>query len=132
MQPEELTDAEYCRQTERALEKILSSIDGAGEVKVMLTLRSGSATQYQSDYATSSQTGSDGSTGSTTEQKTVLLTRSGAYDEAAVVKTELPSFQGALVVSQGGGEASVRFALVNAVSVLLGLGADKITVVKMK
>ena len=36
------------------------------------------------------------------------------------------------LVAQGAGNAAVRLELVNAVSALLGLGTDKISVVKMK
>ena len=42
----------YLAQTEQRLASILSRINGAGQVDVMLTLRSGKAHQYQSDYRT--------------------------------------------------------------------------------
>ena len=122
---------DYCARTEQRLEQILSRIDGAGRVRVMLTLRSGQAVQYQTDLESVSR--NEGESGSlSTVQKTVILSREGAYNEAAVVKTEYPRFQGALIVSQGGDDAAVRFQLSSAVSALLGLGADQITVVKMK
>ena len=43
-----------------------------------------------------------------------------------------PQFQGALVVCSGGGEPTVQLRLVEAVSALTGLGADKISVCKGK
>ena len=124
------SDDDYRRQTERDLAHILSQIDGAGQVSVMLTLRSSEAVQYQTDFENSNQTGD--SVSSTARQTTVILQRSGAYDEAAVVKTEYPQFQGALIVSEGANDPAVRLALENAAAVLLRLGTDKITVVKMK
>lgn len=125
------TGEEYCERTARQLESILSQIDGAGRVRVMLTLKSGGVTQYQSDYDSETQT--DGErTVTSSQQKTVILSRGSAYNEAAAVQTEYPRFQGALIVSEGGGEPEVRFALTSAVSALLGLGTDKITVVKSK
>ena len=125
------TDAEYCARITRELESILSQLDGAGRVRVMLTLKSGPVTQYQSDYDSATQTEGERSS-TTTQQKTVILSRGSAYDEAAAVKTEYPRFQGALIVCEGGGEPGVRFAVTQAVSALLGLGTDRITVVKSK
>ena len=122
---------DYCAQTEQRLEKILSRIEGAGQVRVMLTLRSGEAVQYQTDFESSSQTEGEKSSQSSV-QKTVILTKDGSYNEPAVVKTEYPRFQGALIVSQGGDIAAVRYQLSSAVASLLGLGTDQITVVKMK
>ncbi len=124
------TETDYRRQTEQELTAILSKVDGAGRVAVMLTLRSGPSVSYQTDFDNSSQTGDGVST--TARSSTVILRRDGAYDEAAVVKTDYPVFCGALVVSEGADDPKVRLALMNAVSALLGLGTDKITVVKMK
>ena len=123
-------DQDYRRSTEKQLAAILSKVEGAGRVEVMLTLRYGPAVSYQTDFENSSQTG-DGVT-TTAKQSTVILHREGAYDEAAVVKTEYPVFCGALVVSEGADDPTVRLDLMNAVAALLGLGTDKITVVKMK
>ena len=41
-------------------------------------------------------------------------------------------YQGAVVVCQGAGDSGVHLAVVQAVSVLTGLGSDKITVVQWK
>ena len=55
-----------------------------------------------------------------------------AYDEPAVVSTAYPVFQGAVIVADGGADPSIRYQLSSAVAALLGLGADQITVLKMK
>lgn len=125
------TQESYVEQTERRLAEILSSISGAGRVEVMLTVRGSDTTFFQSDTDTSTEEDGDGSR-TASQHKTVILSGSGEYDKAAVIKTEHPAFQGALIVSQGAEDAAVRLSLVNAVSSLLGLGTDKITVVKMK
>jgi len=41
-----------------------------------------------------------------------------------------PTYRGALVVCQGGGQADVKLAVTEAVAVLTGLPADRITVAK--
>lgn len=121
----------FPEQTERRLSGILSSIEGAGKVRVMLTVQGSDITYYQtdSDITTEAQ---DSTSKTVSQYKTVILSGSGEYDKAAVIKTEYPAFQGALILSQGADDAAVRLSLINAVSSLLGLGTDKITVVKMK
>lgn len=127
----DINERVYCAQTEKRLEQILSQIEGAGAVRVMLTLQAGPQTNYLADQDMQRTTEGE-KIAESSESKTVILSRGSSYNEAAIVKTEYPSFRGALVVSQGGDDASVRLRLVEAVSALLGLGTDKITVVKMK
>ena len=43
-----------------------------------------------------------------------------------------PEYLGAVVVCQGANDVQVRLAVVEAVSKVTGLGADKISVLKMK
>lgn len=120
-------DSSYAQTVEQQLKEILQKISGAGQVEVMLTLRKGSATEYQSDVQ-SSQSGEQ----SSEERKTVILSEGSAYDKAAICAVEYPQFQGALIVCQGAEQASVKLNLVQAVSALTGLSSDQITVVKMK
>lgn len=129
-QPED-AGQRYRAKTERELEQLLTQVDGAGRVRVMLTLRTGPASEYQTDKSRTSASESDRHSESL-EEKTVILDRGSAYNEPAVVSTAYPVFQGALIVAEGGGDAKVRYELSAAVAALLGLGTDQITVVKMK
>ena len=123
--------AEYVERTERELERLLSQIDGAGRVEVMLTLRSGPSARYQTDRSLRRDEEVDRSS-SDSEERTVMLERNGAYTVPLIVNTEYPAFQGALIVAEGGADPSVRCMLTEAVAALLGLVSDRITVVKMK
>lgn len=130
--PGESRNAEdYRAAVERELESLLSQVDGAGRVRVMLTLKTGPAARYQSDRSVSESRDGERVSAST-EEKTVMLERGSAYNEPAIVSTAYPEFQGALVVAEGGGDERVRLRLSGAVAALLGLGADQIIVVKMK
>ena len=100
-------------------------------MRVMLTLRTGPAARYQTDRSERRSTDGD-QTSSASEEKTVMLDRGNAYNVPAIVSTEYPVFQGALIVAEGGADPTVRYQLSAAVAGLLGLGADRITVVKMK
>lgn len=124
-------DDTYAAQTEQKLTLLLSKIEGAGKVEVMLTLRTGSRTRYLTDTQNSEET-SDSGTQRTSEQKTVILSEGSAYDRAAVSAVDYPLFQGALIISEGADSASVKLALTQAVAALTGLSSDQITVVKMK
>lgn len=128
---ETLSDEEYAENMEKKLEELLSMVDGAGQVRVMLTLQTGSRTEYHSDVQkTAEQSGENNQTSE--ERKTVILSEGSAYDKAAISAVEYPQFQGALVLCQGAGRSAVKLNLVNAVSALTGLSSSQITVIKMK
>ena len=113
--------------TQKQLEALLSAIDGAGRVRLMLTLSSGEQIIYQTDSRTVTASGS-----TTQETQTVFRQPGGSEKEPAVQSTVYPTYQGALVVCDGAERASVRLAVTQAVSSLTGLGSNKIAVVKMK
>ena len=117
--------AQDARETEAAMEKILAEISGVGRVDVMLTLHSGSELVLAEDaalrYSGSVQSPDN------YERSTDTVTTSGGV----VVRQEIyPQYRGALVVCDGGNSDRVRLAVIDAVSVLTGLGADRIAVVK--
>jgi len=121
----------YCAAMETELAAALSQMEGAGQVRVLLSLKTGPAARYQTDVSRSSST-EEGRDSQSLEEKTVMLERGSAYNEPAVVSTAYPVFQGALILAQGAGDPEVRLRLSAAAAALLGLGADQITVVKMK
>lgn len=127
VQEDPLTDEAYAQTLEQRLEDMLCQVSGAGQVRVMLTLQTGSRTEYQTDTQIS-----DSGTQSQEERKTVILSEGSAYDKAAVSAVQYPRFQGALILCQGADQSTVRLSLVNAVAALTGLSSGQITVIKMK
>lgn len=116
-EPEPETQPPAAADMETRLEEILGRIRGAGEVAVMLTEADGEEVVYQTD-------GEGGDT---------VLVTDGDRSEAGLVRTRLPPvYRGAIVVCRGADSASVRLAVVEAVANVTGLGADKITVLKME
>ena len=113
--------------SQEEVEAILSRIDGVGRVDLLLTLRTSGASVYQTD----TRTVTSGS-GTTEECQTVFGQTSGSGKEPVVQTTLAPQYQGALVVCDGADRASVRLAVVQAVTSLTGLGSNQIAVVKMK
>ncbi len=114
------------RDITQELSEILSKIQGAGKVEVMLTVAKGEQIIYQTDVNSSG-----GETGGG-KSDTVTVTDGNRVESGLIQQVISPVYQGAVVVCQGAEKAAVRLAIVEAVSNITGLGADKISVVKMK
>lgn len=109
---------------EEALSRILSMIQGAGKVTVLLTEAAGREILYQVD--------TDASSSGEKDIKTVLITDGSRTETGLVRRTDPPVYQGAIVVCQGADSPAVRLAIVEAVADATGLTTDQISVLKMK
>lgn len=112
---------------EERLTQILKQVKGAGEVHVLLTEAFGEETLYQTNEDTSQS-----DTASSTRGDTVTVTDSERNENGLVRQKNPPKYLGAIVVCQGGDQPAVRLAILDAVSKVTGLGADKISIQKMK
>lgn len=126
-QPVNVSEAYSLAETEKRLEQLLGRIRGVGQVQVMLTLKSGSSLQLAENRSTSLR-----DTENRQDRDVVTLNRGSGYEDVVVTEQTYPVYQGAVVVCQGAGDSSVNLAVIQAVSVLTGLGSDKITVVQWK
>ena len=109
---------------EEKLGAILSKIDGAGNVSVMLTVRSGMERVLATDRESS-----ESEDESSLQEKTVIIS-TGTGEEAVLITQHYPTFQGALVVCRGGDDPQVQLLLTRALSALTGLSSSRITVCK--
>ena len=112
---------------EERLTQILKQVKGAGEVHVLLTEAFGEETLYQTNEDTSQS-----DTASSSRGDTVTVTDSERNENGLVRQKNPPKYLGAIVVCQGGDQPAVRLAIQDAVSKVTGLGADKISIQKMK
>lgn len=110
---------------EEKLSRTLSQVEGAGKVTVTLTVKSGMEQVLASDRTTSVS-----ERGSSVEEETVLISTGSGQQDTVLLKQKYPTFQGALIVCEGGDNVELRLLLTQAVSALTGLGADRITVCK--
>ena len=122
-QPESAPIVESAPSLEERLEQLLGQIDGAGEVRVLLTEQAGRETLYQTDSQASGDSRSD---------DTVLVESADRQETGLVRQTVEPVYRGAVVLCQGADRPSVKLAVVEAVRCVTGLGADAISVLKMK
>ena len=109
------------------LSDILSKVKGAGDVQVLLTVQAGEETRYQLDEVTEVT-----EQGSSTKVSTIILSNMDKQQAGLVRQVIPPIYKGAVVVCQGGDDPSVKLAITEAVSKVTGLGADRISVLKMK
>lgn len=102
------------------LSEILSNIQGAGRVQVMLTTKAGAQTVYQTDQP------------STDRQDTVIITDDNRAQSGLVQQVISPTYRGAIVLCQAADSATVCLAIKDAVSKVTGLDTSEISVLKMK
>ncbi len=122
-----VAEQEQAPDTEERLAQILSQIDGAGEVRVLLSIAAGEETLFQQDEDISE----DGD-GASTQSNTVTVTDADRGESGLIRQKNPPIYQGAIVVCQGAEDPQIRLAIVEAVCDITGLGADRISVLKMK
>lgn len=112
---------------EESLGRILSSIEGAGKVSVLLTEKQGREVLYQVDE--------DTVTGEKTQdmrRKTVVTTDTARQETGLIRQVNPPVLQGAVVVCQGADRPKVKLAIMEAVMRATGLPSNCICVLKMK
>lgn len=115
---------------EKRLEDTLSLVDGAGRVRVMITLKDNGAKVVEKDTSRQTDAGlSGGETVDVSESSVFERTDDG---ERPYVSNELtPEVEGVLVVAEGGGNSMVKQNILQSVMSLFPLEAHKITIVKM-
>jgi len=119
--------AQYQQTLEDKLSAILSRVDGAGEVHVVLSIAAGEETLFQTneDISNNEENGRKNTS-------TVTVADAGR-NEKGLVRQVIPEiYQGAVIVCTGADDPKVKLEIVDAVSKATGLGANKISVLKMK
>lgn len=126
--PQEQKQSETMQNTfDENLARLLSQVQGAGNVKVLLTTAEGEETVYQTDVDQNKNNDSENN-----RSDTVTLTKSDREQQGLIRQIKAPIYRGAIIVCQGADSADVRLALVDAVSKITCLRSDQISVLKMK
>lgn len=131
-------EEQYRRKMEEELTAFLKTIDGVGEVKVMITLQtSQELVALREEKAQQKKTKEVDSSGGTRFTEDTLMEDTVIYDTASqekspyVVKTVYPRVEGVVVAATGVGSGRVRTDITEAVQALFGLQAHKVKVLKM-
>ncbi len=120
---------------ERHLERILSQIQGAGNVYVAVSLQTGATYVYGYDETQTSQTtqerDANGGTRTVTEtnsSKEAVVVAQGSSSQPVVVTVQLPPLAGVVVVATGAGDSRVKALISQAVQTLYGVPAHRVVV----
>lgn len=105
------------------LKQILMQIDGVGNVELILSISAGEKTIYQTD---------ENQTNGALRTETVIITDSNRNQKPVITQVQPITYRGAIIVCQGADNQQTKLVIVEAVSRLTGLGADCISVLKMK
>ncbi|MBR0142130.1 MAG: hypothetical protein IJM19_07785 [Ruminococcus sp.] len=122
---EEITAESYCRETEKRLEDFLENIDGAGDVKVYLSVGTGEKYVYAVEKNSKSSENQ--------KEEDIKYVIVGGGEKSALVETvRTPEITGAVIACTGCGSPVVQERIYKAVSSALGLPTSKIFVTQMK
>ena len=139
--PQNYLEEEYIiKGLESRLEEILFSIQGVGQVKVMITLASQGEKIVEKDIPLErsniieedSEGGSRNTNQMNSQEETVYCTNSQGDKVPYVIKETGVEVAGVSVVAEGGNNEVVQKNIVEVIQALFGIEEHKIKVVKMK
>lgn len=123
--------AEYTKKIERQLEDILSEINGAGRVQVMVTLDTCYENVYAKGYSAKTEE-NDVETQNETEEEYIIVKKGSNNEECLVVKVYEPQIKGVAVVAEGADNIQVKKAITETVCALFDISSAKVSVEKSK
>lgn len=123
----------------KELEDVLSMIEGAGKVKVLIYFESGKevlpAFTVNDTVRKTEEKDKDGITrivNENTKNETPVILSDSSGSKALIIKEKNPKVGGVVVIAQGAGSPQIRDKLRTTVKVLLGIPESKVAVVQMK
>lgn len=117
--------ASYVSELNTELTDIISSIEGVGTCKIMITLKN----TTESVYAQNSENSVNGSSSSENNEYVIYDGENG--DEPILLKENFPEIEGVAVVCSGGDNVAVRERVIKCVSALFNISSNRISVTKI-
>ncbi len=130
----------YVGNLEKRVEEMLSGMEGAGKVQVMITvsdtgmeiLERNSETTAADLEETDDAGGRRKNVESGQSEEVVYLRDADGNEIPYVVQRKLPEVTGVVVMAEGAGDARVKENIIGAVGVLFNLNEHRIKVIRMK
>lgn len=116
----------YSDELEKKLCDVISSIDGVGECKVMITLEN----SKESVYATDEENKNDDNSSSSKDEYVIYDSDNG--EAPVLIKEYYPKIQGVTVVCSGGDNVAVKETVINTVTSLFDISTNRVSVSKIK
>lgn len=126
---EKITADDYAEMIEEKLTKLVSSIDGAGEAVVMVTVETGEENVYAKEVKSDEESNENRSS-SKYEYEYIVIKSGSSSENGMLLKVIEPNIRGVAIVCDGGENAAVRENIINAVSAVLDIKTNKISVSK--
>lgn len=133
-------DLSYTAYWEEKLKESLSSIDGVGEVEVLITLKESEEIVTQKDIPkeiketveTDAEGGNRTIREESLKESTIYTVNENGQNVPYVSKVIQPVIEGVVVIAQGADSDSVKLNIIETIKVLFAIDMNKIRVVKMK
>lgn len=122
---------DYAKETEQRLSNILSTVKGAGKVEVMISFESTPerVIAYVVSNSTSRSSNGDNNYNENTQNTSSPQIIHLDGDQIPLIIKEIsPKVKGVIVVAEGADNIKTKIEIINAVSVLLEINAEQITV----
>ncbi len=122
--------SEYISNLESRMERVLSEISGAGNVKVLITIEKDAEKVLAQNTEKKTVTNGDNTTITETTEL-VLVNKNGSY-VPVVLYESLPVIKGVVVVCQGAKDPMVKLQIINAVRAAVEVSSTSIEVLEGK
>ncbi len=126
---ESSTADDYAEMIEDKLTALVSSIEGAGETVVMVTVETGEENVYAKEVKSDEESNENRSS-SKYEYEYIVIKSGSSSENGMLLKVIEPNIRGVAIVCDGGENAAVRENIINAVSAVLDIKTNKISVSK--
>ncbi|MDR0288404.1 MAG: stage III sporulation protein AG [Clostridiales bacterium] len=135
-----VSSEDYAKQVSSELESFLSTIDGVGKVKVIVSVDGSgekvtakdSSNQSEKTEQKDSQGGTSSSIKEQSDNTTIYQQDSGGNKEPFITKEQYPQIIGVVVSATGGDSNVIKEKIISAVIALYGVAPHKIQVFSMK
>jgi stage III sporulation protein AG len=121
---QQTTIESYTEELESKLVELISSIDGAGNVSVLVYFEEGIKTEIA--YVEETKTSSDGTQVET--KSPVLITNDDGTSQTVVLQEIMPTPQSVIVVASGAKDTNVKLEILRLVQAMFELSTSKIEI----
>ena len=122
-----ITTNEYAETIEKKLSELVSSIDGAGETVVMVTIETGKENVFAKEIKSEED---ENKQSSSYEYEYVVIKSGSSVENGMLLKVIEPEIRGVAIVCDGGENPTVRENIINTVSAVLDIKTNSISVCK--
>lgn len=131
MDGQSMDGEEVVSDMERRLSELLSQVEGAGQVKVMIYADTSSeqVPAYNNEQDTRNDETTDGKSSQISENRELALS---GDDTPVILKVMVPQIKGVVVVAEGANDMLIKEQLNNAVCTLLGIPEHRVQILKHK